>query len=157
MKDEGENDAEFDFLPLDLSQESTKFYVTPQGMSRLNSDLAEVIKTESVAADKSAEKARKRRIQYLEQLIRKSEVINPALQTGDQARFGARVCIKDEDGLQRTYQIVGLYEADSKQGKVSYLSPIAKALLGSRPGDVVIIKTPQSEEELEVISVDYRD
>lgn len=154
VKDDIDNN-QVDFEPVDLIDESAKFYLTPAGIARLHADLADLVKSAETTADPTADKARRRRINYLEQLIKKSEVIDPALQSGDQARFGATVTVKDEDDHLRTYQIVGVYEADTKAGKVSYLSPIAKALLGSRTGDIVTIEMPQTEEELEVVSVKY--
>jgi transcription elongation factor GreB len=63
--------------------------------------------------------------------------------------------VEDEAGVQKSYRIVGIDEADPARGAVSWISPLAKALLGSRAGDVVTLRSPQGEEDLEIVSVAY--
>lgn len=152
VKDDAISETEVEFNPIDLGPVC---YITPQGMTRLQADLANLrIVNEPSLKHPSAGKLKKR-IQYLESLIARAEVIDPTAQSGNKARFGATVTVRDEAELQRTYKIVGIYEADSRAGKVSYLSPIAKALLGSGAGDLVYIETPQSNEELEILKVEF--
>ena len=69
--------------------------------------------------------------------------------------FGAEVTVEDEDGEAKTYRIVGEDEADPDHGKVSWVSPLAKALIDARAGDLVIWERPTGEVELEIISIAY--
>jgi transcription elongation factor GreB len=69
--------------------------------------------------------------------------------------FGATVTYEDQEGLQRTVTILGIDEADSLAGQVSWISPIARALIKSREGDVVKLVTPLGVQEVEVIEVRY--
>ena len=73
----------------------------------------------------------------------------------DQVFFGATVTYADESGAQRTVTIMGIDEADSAQGQVSWISPIARALLKAREGDVVKLVTPGGVKEIEVLEVRY--
>ncbi len=75
-----------------------------------------------------------RRIEYLSRMLARIEVIDPAAQAGERVLFGARVTVRQEDGGERVYRIVGVDEADPARGQVSWVSPLAKALLGRRPG-----------------------
>jgi transcription elongation factor GreB len=97
-----------------------------------------------------------RRIRFLTKRLESAEVIDPSQVQSDRVLFGATVTVLDEDENERTYQIVGQDEIDAKKGAVSWVSPIAKALLNSKVGDVVQLKTPKGEEDLEVISIFYR-
>ena len=81
---------------------------------------------------------------------------DPALHHGhDQVFFGATVTYADAQGQERTVTIMGIDEADSLRGQVSWISPIARALLKSHEGDVVNVMTPQGWQEIEVLQVQY--
>ena len=69
--------------------------------------------------------------------------------------FGATVRVADEDGNEKTYRIVGIDEADPARGQVSWIAPLSKALMGAKEGDVVTLRTPKGEEELEILSVRF--
>ncbi|RZI97742.1 MAG: transcription elongation factor GreB, partial [Rubrivivax sp.] len=85
-----------------------------------------------------------------------AEVADPRLHHGsDQIFFGATVTYAEDDGPDRTITILGIDEADSSQGQVSWVSPIARALLKAREGDVVKLVTPTGPRDIEVISVTY--
>jgi transcription elongation factor GreB len=73
----------------------------------------------------------------------------------NKVQFGARVKLRYEEGQEKSYQIVGIDEADVSQLKISWISPLAKALLQHSLGDVVVFRSPKGEEEIEIISVDY--
>ena len=160
VKDDDLASPELDIDPLAFEigggEGSAKHYITPSGLQKLSQEL-ESLRAQDHAApsDPTADKAIRRRMWRLESLIQRLEVIDPVTQTGVQARFGATVTVQDEDESERVYRIVGILEADSKAGKVSYLSPIGKALLGARTKDVVVVETPQAEEELKVLKVEY--
>ena len=70
-------------------------------------------------------------------------------------RFGAEVTVRAEDGSERSYRLVGVDEAEPAAGSIAFVSPLARALLGKRLGDVVTVRTPRAEEELEILKVEY--
>jgi transcription elongation factor GreB len=157
----------------------TKNYITPAGAERLRLEVRqlldverpEVVRTVSWAAsngDRSENgdyiygKRRlreiDRRIRFLTQRLERAEIVDPAAQgAGSSGRvvFGATVSVRDEEGREREFQIVGIDEADVKAGKISWISPLAKALLGAKNGDVVTLRTPGGEQELEIIRLSY--
>ena len=97
------------------------------------------------------------RIRDIEGKLSNCQVINPAeLNAGGKVVFGATVEIVDEDSRdETTYQIVGEDEADIKAGRISYSSPIARALIGKEEGDVVTVTTPGGTKSLEIVAVRY--
>jgi transcription elongation factor GreB len=99
-----------------------------------------------------------RRIRFLIKRIESAEVVDPAQrQDSDQVFFGASVTIADVDGgPEQTWQIVGVDEADAGSGRISWISPLARALLKSREGDVVRFMSPAGPREVEVVEVRYR-
>jgi transcription elongation factor GreB len=152
-------------------------YMTPQGYARLKAELTqlldnerpELVKVISWAAsngDRSENgdyiygKRRlreiDRRIHYLGKRLDNSVVVDP-VERGDteQIFFGATVTYMTQTGEEHTVSIVGLDEVDLSRGRVSWISPIAKALLRRLPGDRVRLTTPGGEEEIEVIDVRY--
>jgi len=84
-----------------------------------------------------------RRIHLLRESLESAEVIDPSKQDSDRVRFGATVTVCEEGGSEHAYRIVGVDETDVERGFVSWLSPIAKALLNSRVGDVVKFRSPE--------------
>jgi transcription elongation factor GreA len=96
------------------------------------------------------------RIAEIQGKIASAEVINPSEIKADRVVFGATVTIMDlEEEEKVTYQIVGVDEADVKAGKISIMSPIARALIGKKEGDVVVVHSPKGEKEYEVVSYKY--
>lgn len=97
------------------------------------------------------------RIQELEAVTGRAQVIDPTTLSGDKVVFGATVTIVDEEtDEESTYQIVGDYEADLENGKISISSPIAKGLIGKEEGDSVVIKTPKGARDYEILSVAFK-
>ena len=97
------------------------------------------------------------RIQELEAVTGRAQVIDPASLSGDKVVFGATVTIVNEDtDEESTYQIVGDYEADLENGKISISSPIARGLIGKSEGDSVIIKTPKGAGDYEILNVEFK-
>ncbi|MDG6095299.1 transcription elongation factor GreA [Acetobacter sp. AN02] len=96
------------------------------------------------------------RVLELEELIATAEVIDPSTLSGDQVKFGARVTLLDEDTEKETaYQIVGVHEADIKQGLLSISSPLAKSLIGKSVGDTVSVPAPGGDRTYEILTVIY--
>jgi transcription elongation factor GreB len=168
-RDEGEDDPK---LP-----RGTRNYMTPAGAERLRGELKdllhqqrpEVVRTVSWAAsngDRSENgdyiygKRRlreiDRRIRFLQRRLDNAEVVDPAAQKSDRVLFGATVTVADEGGAERTYRIVGIDEAEPSRGIISWISPLARAVFNSRVGDVVTLRTPRGEEELEIVALEYR-
>lgn len=96
------------------------------------------------------------RIQELESVISAANIIDISSLSGDSVKFGATVLLADEDtGDEVKYQIVGPYESDADNGKISTTAPIAKGLMGKSVGDSVEIRTPKGAKFYEVLEVNY--
>lgn len=153
-----------------------RYYMTPAGYDRLKGELKrlveverpEVVRTVSWAAsngDRSENgdyiygKRRlreiDRRVRFLIRRLENSEVVHSAGRDTDQVFFGATVKVRAKDGTTRTVTIVGLDEVDTARGRVSWISPIAKALIKAREGDVVTLRAPAGAEEIEILEVSY--
>ncbi|HMZ85963.1 MAG TPA: GreA/GreB family elongation factor, partial [Giesbergeria sp.] len=97
-----------------------------------------------------------RRIRFLTKRLEIAEVVDPSLHSGsDQVFFGATVRYVDDLGEERCITIMGIDEADSSQGQVSWVAPVARALLKARVGDEVALPTPSGVRQLEVVEVRY--
>ena len=96
------------------------------------------------------------RIAELEEIISSAEVIDPAMLSGDTIKFGAHVELIDEETEKQVrYQIVGLHEADIKSGRLSVTSPLAKSLIGKKPGDTVSVPAPGGDRSYEILTVRF--
>ena len=97
-----------------------------------------------------------RRIRFLTKRLETAVVVDPAEQRNvDQVFFAATVTVCDPDGNEATYQIVGIDEANASQGMISWISPLARALLKAREGDTVRFDSPGGLRELDIIEVRY--
>ena len=97
-----------------------------------------------------------RRIRFLSKRLDNAEVVDPAQREEcDQVFFGATVTVSGQDGAEHTYSIVGVDEADAGRGRISWVSPLARALLKARAGDVITLQTPGGKEEIEVTDIRY--
>ena len=143
-----------------------KNYITAGGERKLREELHRLIQDErpDIASRAATDEDAKRRLQLLDQRIIQlqkslnSAVIVPPPAMGDErVRFGATVTVRERNGALCLYRIVGVDETDIDQGWVSWLSPIAKALLNAQQGARVRFKLPAGEEELEIVNVSYED
>ncbi|MFT4191439.1 MAG: transcription elongation factor GreB, partial [Comamonas sp.] len=173
--DEDDDDLALPELP---ASSQGKNYITPAGEARLRAELMQLIDHErpkvvdivhwaasngdrSENGDYLYGKKRlreiDRRIRFLTRRLDIAVVADPALHHGnDQIFFGATVrYAEEESGAERTVTILGIDEADSLQGQVSWISPIARTLLGAREGDVLTLVTPTGPQEIEVVEVNY--
>ena len=96
-----------------------------------------------------------RRVRFLIKRLENAEVVQSSGRDTDQVFFGAAVRVRAASGEERTVTILGLDEADPAHGVVSWISPIAKALLKAREGDMVTLRTPAGDEKLEILEVRY--
>jgi transcription elongation factor GreB len=98
------------------------------------------------------------RVRFLSKRLESAEIVDPGQQKNrDQVFFGATVTYADRRGGEKTITIVGIDEADLDQGQVSWISPIARALLKAHAGDVVELRTPSGIEPIEIVEIRYRD
>ena len=155
-----------------------KNYITPSGYRRLMDELDQLWKVERPALVKTITWAASngdrsengdyiygkkrlreidRRIRFLSKRLDNAVVVDPAQREDcDQVFFGATVTVCGQDGEERTYSIVGVDEADAGRGLISWVSPLARALLKAREDDVVMLRIPDRVEELVVVEVVYR-
>ncbi len=154
------------------------FPMTPQGFQKLQEELKYLKSVErpknildievarahgdlrenaEYAAAKERQSHIARRLTEVEDAIARAHVIDPATLQGDKIVFGAIVKLSDVDsGEEVRYQIVGAFESDVKQGKISVDSPIAKSLIGKEEGDMVKVVTPRGSREFEILEVSYQ-
>jgi transcription elongation factor GreB len=139
-------------------------YVTPAGLASLRAELSRLLDERSTSQGSREEPERDRtrlaltmRIEALEARIASAEIIDPHAGPQDTIRFGATVTLRHEDGAEQRWKIVGVDEADARNGRITFVSPLARAMLGKRVGDVATVKTPHGEEELTVVALAYDD
>ncbi len=171
-QDDDNQDLEAPGLPSGL-----KNYITPAGFKRLKDealhlldrerpDLVKVIHWAASNGDRSENadyiygKRRlreiDRRIRFLTKRLDSAVVVEPAKrEDSDQVFFGATVAVTSGDG-EKIYSIVGIDETDVARGRISWISPLAKALIKAREGDTVTVKTPGGDESLEIINIEYK-
>lgn len=172
-----ETDEENEPEKPDSFSDAIKNYVTPAGYTALQTELRHLLRDErpkvvetvrwaagngdrSENGDYIYGKRRlreiDRRMRYLTKRIESAEVVDPNLQKNlVKVFFGAIVTYLQADGVQRTIQIVGIDEADIANDKISWISPMAKALMKSEVGDVVQLHTPVGVETLEIVEIKY--
>ncbi|HEB29531.1 MAG TPA: transcription elongation factor GreB [Spirochaetes bacterium] len=153
-----------------------KNYMTPEGAEKMRSELSILVKNErpkvsaklsrtvteserldreTMLRDRRRLREIDRRIEYLTEMADIIEVVDPSKQDPQRVLFGAAVTVEDEKGLERIFRIVGVDESDPSEEKISWLSPVAKAMFGAREGEVVGLKLPQSETKLKVLRISY--
>ncbi|MBK6982426.1 MAG: transcription elongation factor GreB [Betaproteobacteria bacterium] len=159
--------------------EGSKNYMTPHGWRRMRDELSHLVKVErpevtgivswaasngdrSENGDYQYGKKRlreiDRRIRYLTKRLENAEVVDPATrEESDQVFFAATVLYANAAGEETTVRIVGLDETDLGQGYVSWISPVARALIKARDGDTVTLATPGGREVLDILEVRYEE
>jgi transcription elongation factor GreB len=151
-------------------------YITPAGFRKLQEELEHLwrverpritseVATAAAQGDRSEnaeyiygkKKLREidRRVRFLSKRLDVVQVVEPSSEQEGKVFFGAIVTIEDEDEKRSTYRIVGTDEPDSNKGWISVESPVARALLGKRKGDVVTIQRPKGPTEVTVIAIEY--
>lgn len=143
----------------------TPNYVTPRGLERLRQELTaletergEVATGDADESDKTRQLAELNgRIGALNQRIASAKVVEPALHSPNEVRFGATVTLKSRKPpvQERRLTIVGVDEADASNGLIAFTAPIARALMGRRPGEPVSLRTQQGEAVFEVVAIEY--
>ena len=172
--DDGDEGGE----PAAALPQGTRNYITPAGYARIRNELDELLRVErprvvdavhwaALNGDRSENgdyiygKRRlreiDRRIRFLTRRLDIAEVVDPACQQNvEQVFFGATVTILDEQGDEHVYQIVGVDETDFARGRISWVSPLARALIKAQEGDLVRFQSPAGWREVEIIEIVYR-
>lgn len=176
VKESDDADDELD-VALPAIPPGTKNYITPAGYQHIKDELLRLIDVErpevvrivhwaasngdrSENGDYIYGKRRlreiDRRIRFLTKRLDLAEVVDPsAHHGGDQVFFGATVTYANQAGEQHRVTIVGIDELDPLNGKISWISPVARALTKAHEGDVVALRTPAGMDELEILAVEY--
>jgi len=167
-------------MPQTFTKKSDKNYITPSGLQRLRDELRFLLTRERPAvtqvvawaagngdrsenADYQYGKRRlrqiDRRIHFLTKRIDAAEVVDPEAPRAGRAAthvfFGATVCYADDAGTEREVSIVGVDEVDLDRNHISWVSPLARALMKSGPGDSVVLHAPGSTQQLHILTVRY--
>jgi transcription elongation factor GreA len=154
-----------------------KFPMTGPGLQRLEDELRQLKASERPAIIRQIAEARTHgdlsenaeyhaarerqsfiegRIAELEEIIASAEVIDPSSLSGEHVMFGAHVWLVDEETeKEATYQIVGVHEANIKDGRLSISSPLAKALIGKKVGDSISVPAPGGDRSYEILGVKF--
>ena len=173
---EADDAEDAELAPAADQPQGVKNYITPAGYARMQAELKQLLDVErphtvsvvqwaasngdrSENGDYIYGKKRlreiDRRIRFLIKRMEIAEVVASGGVEQDRVFFGATVSVRDAAGAVRSVSIVGLDEADPARGRVSWVSPIARALLKAREGDLVTVRTPSGAEQLEVEEIRY--
>ena len=175
VKEDSQEDEEGPAAP--ALPHGTKNYMTRRGYALLKAELEHLVKTERPAlvqvvswAAKNGDRSENgdyiygkkrlreidRRIRFLMKRLESSVVVDPAGQENvEQVFFGATVTVCDAGGNEYRYQIVGIDEANAAEGRISWISPLARALLKAREGDAVRFQSPSGLREFDVVDILY--
>lgn len=136
--------------------EGTPNYVTMRGLALLREELS-TLEAEHARhlASGEGDAGYTERIANLEARIGSAELVDPRSLPRDEVRFSALVTLRSSTGLERRYRIVGVDEAEPSSGRIAFVAPLARKLLGLRRGDVVELKLARGEEEFEISAIDY--
>lgn len=176
VKEDSEDDED-DLAVEPALPAGSKYYITRRGFNILKAELDQLVRVErpevvSIVSWAASNGDRSengdyiygkrrlreidRRIRFLIKRLESATVVDPELQENlDQVFFGATVEVCDQDGEAFTYQIVGVDEANASEGLISWISPLAKALMKAREGDTVRFASPGGMRELDVIGIRY--
>ena len=174
---EPDDDADEDEVQESAVPDGTRNYMTVRGHGQLRTEFEHLVKVERPAmvqvvswaagnGDRSEngdyidgkKRLREidRRIRFLAKRLESAVIVDPAEQQNcDQVFFAATVTVCDGDGAEETYQIVGIDEANAQEGRISWISPLARALLKAREGDTVRFDSPGGWREIDIIEVRY--
>jgi transcription elongation factor GreB len=153
-------------------------YLTPEGAKKLSIELDQLMRVErprivQEVAEAAAQGDRSenaeyiygkkrlreidRRVRFLTKRLESAVIVKPGEVSGDVVRFGAIVELCDENGKTSRYVLVGPDEAEPSSGKLSFQSPLGKALMNKRVGDVVQVRRPMGEIDIEIMKISYDD
>lgn len=153
--------------------------ITLRGKAKLENELKNLMQVDRPAVIRAIESAREQgdlsenaeydaakerqawiegRINDIQGQLAGAEVVDISVLKSDRVIFGATVVLLDnESDKEITYQIVGVDEADVKEGRISIISPIARAMIGKRVGDLIEVRTPNADKEYEIVSFSFQN
>lgn len=152
-------------------------YITPKGHQKLIDELEELLRVERPEVTKLVQWAASngdrsenadylygkkrlreidRRVRFLTQRLDAAVVVDPSQISSTRVQFGATLEVTDEEGRTRKYSIIGVDEVDTARGRISWQSPIGRALIGKEVGDEVLVKIPSGEVTLEIVKIIYQ-
>ncbi len=152
-------------------------YITPKGHQKLVDELETLLRVERPEVTKLVQWAASngdrsenadylygkrrlreidRRVRFLTQRLDAAVVVDPVSVRSSKVQFGATLQVWDEDGIIKTYSIVGVDEVDTAKGRISWQSPIGRTLIGKEVGDEVLVKIPAGEVTLEIVKITYQ-
>ena len=147
----------------DLPQSSHPNYVTPRGLAQLKERFAAAQARRRALLEAGAGGGNElalanvaRDLRYIEARLERAIPVDPASQPHDEVAFGATVRVADDKGAEREFAIVGEDEADAEHGSVSWVSPLAKALIGAAVGDDIVWRRPAGDIALKVLAIRYQ-
>lgn len=133
-------------------------YISAAGLEKLQSEREHLLqelsaRKQDASGEPGSSHDLRRRLQILTTHIEAAEVVAPLQEDPERVQFGATVRVRDGEERERTFTIVGVDETDTQAGRVSWTSPVARALSGATVGDIVTFISPRGEEELEVLAI----
>jgi transcription elongation factor GreB len=171
---ESDDDFSADEVPAikDPLPPGVKNYMTPEGARRLKSELHDLLNdehphlaaklkariregSEDVGKERRRLREMERRIEYLTGMIDRIEVVDPAQNDADRVHFGAKVTVLENDRDTRSYTIVGIDESDPSSSRISWISPLARALLSRKIGDTPRVELPGGEKTIKILDITY--
>lgn len=153
-------------------------YLTPDGAKKLSTELDQLMRIErprviSEVAEAAAQGDRSenaeyiygkrrlreidRRVRFLTKRLESAVIVKPGTVSGDKVRFGARVTVQDEHGKRSCYHLLGPDESDPSHGRLSFQSPLGRALLNKCVGDIVTVKRPAGDIDVEILEIDWEN
>ena len=153
-------------------------YLTPDEAKKLSTELDQLMRIErprviSEVAEAAAQGDRSenaeyiygkrrlreidRRVRFLTKRLESAVIVKPGTVSGDKVRFGARVTVQDEHGKRSCYHLLGPDESDPSHGRLSFQSPLGRALLNKCVGDIVTVKRPAGDIDVEILEIDWEN
>jgi transcription elongation GreA/GreB family factor len=157
------NDGEVPEEPVKRQPSGRPNYVTPEGLEALKTKIAELaaLRARLLAAKKPGEEGglplrqAEMDLSYYETQFKRAILVDNRGLAAEDARFGACVVVKDQDGAEREYSIVGEDEADPAAGRLNWASPLAAALIGAKAGSEIVLSRKGGETRLRILAVIY--
>ena len=139
----------------------SKNYVTVSGAAALGREMDQLQQERATLAALQNEDSRRQlqsldqRLSHLQQSLESAVMVEPPAPPWDQVRFGATIRVRDKQGEETVYRIVGVDEADIDRDWISWVSPLARALVNARLGERVRFRVPAGEQEVEILEINY--
>ncbi len=153
---ESDSDDETQVVKAPVLPPGVRNYMTPEGARKLEAERERLIAEKTALGvetveNKSRQRSLEQRLEFLTERLNRSQIIDPAHQPTDRVLFGAQVTVRDAKGKEQTWRIVGLDEMNFDKGWVSWMSPLANALLEKQVGDIAKV----GDQKLTILKIGY--